>query len=98
LGNYESANIECTLWADVEPEDDLNEVMHGLWGMVKENVRSQSLPLLDKKGTQNGKDANLGLPVELIKKSEPVDLADQTAIEDDDPYKAGLTDKTHGDQ
>lgn len=69
-GDYSSATIGCTLWADIEideagkPTEDLNQVMHNLWSMAKENVKTQSLPLIQKAVNQAEiEKAFLGLPV-----------------------------------
>ena len=48
LGDYNNANIEVTLGADLELGDDLHAVMQELWAMAKANVRAQVLPLLIK--------------------------------------------------
>ena len=48
LGDYNNANIEVTLGADIEPDDDLHQVMEQLWTMAKANVRAQALPLVQK--------------------------------------------------
>jgi hypothetical protein len=64
LGDYNSATIDVTIWADVEEGEHLDPLMHDLWAMAKENVRAQSLPLLNKNGANaNLKEAFLGLPV-----------------------------------
>lgn len=60
LGDYNNANIEVTLGADIELGDDLHEVMQELWTMAKANVRAQVVPLLVK-GKETG-DIPLGLP------------------------------------
>ena len=59
LGDYNNANIEVTLGADLELGDDLHAVMQDLWAMAKTNVRAQVLPLLIK-GKETG-DTPLGL-------------------------------------
>jgi len=59
LGDYNNANIEVTLGADLELGDDLHAVMQDLWAMAKANVRAQVLPLLIK-GKETG-DTPLGL-------------------------------------
>lgn len=41
LGDYNSATADCTVWVDVDPADNLDAVMRGLWGMAKENVKAQ---------------------------------------------------------
>lgn len=64
LGDFNSANIGCTLWADVSDDADLDAAMHGLWDMARENVRAQALPLVQKHRAQV-EQVFLGLPVEL---------------------------------
>lgn len=64
LGDFNSAAIGCTLWADVTEEQDLDAAMSGLWGMAKENVRVQALPLVQKQKAQV-ENVFLGLPMEL---------------------------------
>lgn len=64
LGDYNSATVGCTLWADVEPGDDLNIAMKALWAMAKENVRVQALPLVSKtNANMKIEETYLGLPV-----------------------------------
>lgn len=64
LGDFNSANVECTVWADVEAGEDLNQAMHGLWEMAKENVKAQVLPLTSKNGgSLRQVETFLGLPV-----------------------------------
>lgn len=48
LGNFSSARLEETLWADVAEGVDLDEVQRFLWGMVKAQVREQAMPFLRK--------------------------------------------------
>lgn len=67
LGDYNSATVGCTLWADVEQGDDLDAAMKSLWVMVKENVRVQALPLVSKaNGNMKIEESYLGLPVESV--------------------------------
>mgnify|MGYP001617990541 CR=1 FL=1 len=71
LGDYNSAAIGCTLWADVEPGDDLDAAMKSLWAMAKENVRAQAIPLTAKaNGNMKIEETYLGLP--LFAKPEEV--------------------------
>jgi hypothetical protein len=63
LGDFNSATIDCTIWADVKEEEDLNAAMTALWTMAKENVKAQALPLKGKQEAQV-KEIFLGLPVE----------------------------------
>jgi hypothetical protein len=65
LGDYNSATVGCTLWADLEPGEDLDQAMKALWSMAKENVKVQSLPLLSKMHANiNVQELFLGLPIE----------------------------------
>ena len=63
LGDYESVHIEISIWADVEEDEDLNEVMPRLWDMAKANVKAQALPLVQKNQAQV-EQIMMGLPVE----------------------------------
>ncbi len=65
LGDFSSATVGCTLWADVEPGEDLNQAMHDLWECAKNNVKTQLLPLTGKNGSMKVQEAFLGLPVEI---------------------------------
>jgi len=64
LGDYSSAHVEVSIWADVTEEDDLDSTMRELWDMGKANVKAQLLPLV---GNQQAKveQVFLGLPKEL---------------------------------
>jgi hypothetical protein len=65
LGDFNSATIGCTLWADVREEEDLNQVMQDLWDCAKANVKAQAVPLVQKNGAALSiKEAFLGLPIE----------------------------------
>jgi hypothetical protein len=64
LGDYSSANIGCTLWADVSDDQDLDAAMAALWNMAKANVKAQLLPLTSR--TQaHVEQVFMGLPLEL---------------------------------
>ena len=67
LGNYESADASCMLTAYVEPGDDKDAVMRGLWEMAKENVKAALAPYLQNVTV---KDLFLGLPVEVQESEE----------------------------
>lgn len=64
LGDYSSANIGCTIWADVSDDQDLDAAMRGLWEMAKANVKAQLLPLTSRTAAQV-EQVFMGLPVEL---------------------------------
>lgn len=64
LGDYNSATVGCTLWADVEQGEDLDASMHGLWEMAKENVKAQVLPITSSRsGSMKQESFFLGLPI-----------------------------------
>lgn len=71
LGDYSSATVECTLWADVTEEDAIPEgldaSMHALWEMAKANVKAQLVPLdreAKGKATVEVLETFMGLPIE----------------------------------
>lgn len=52
LGEYESATLGVTTWADIEPEQDPKAAINELQELCKEQVRQQALPIL--RGRKNG--------------------------------------------
>lgn len=48
LGNYESVELGATVWADIEPADNLSDCTKALWAMASENIKAQAMPLLAK--------------------------------------------------
>lgn len=64
LGDYSSANIGCTIWADVTDDQDLDAAMHALWDMAKANVKAQLLPLTSRNAAQV-EQIFMGLPLEI---------------------------------
>jgi len=64
LGDFSSANIGCTIWADVDSDEPLDEVMRALWDMAKANVKAQLMPLVAKQRAEV-EHIFLGLPVAL---------------------------------
>lgn len=71
LGDYNSAAIGCTLWADVSEEDatpeGLDAAMRALWEMAKANVKAQLVPIdREAKGKASVDVAQtfMGLPIE----------------------------------
>ena len=94
LGDYSSANIGCTIWADVSDDQDLDTAMPGLWDMAKANVKAQLLPLTSKtKATVE--QVFMGLPLELQEAVAAVD-----SDEDDYDRNDGMGGMPHefGDQ
>ena len=87
LGDYNSATVDCTLWADVSDDQDLDEAMTALWSMAKENVRAQALPLIQKNKAQVEL-VWMGLPLEL-RKSALDDEDDDDHTWDDDNSNPG---------
>jgi len=64
LGDYNSAQVDCTIWADVSDDQDLDAAMTALWEMAKANVKAQALPLVKgSNGSSSMKQAFLGLPM-----------------------------------
>jgi hypothetical protein len=85
LGDYSSANIGCTIWADVTDDADLDEAMHALWDMAKANVKARLLPLTSKtKATVE--QVFMGLPLELQTAVAAVDSDD---LDDDHIFSEG---------
>ena len=88
LGDYSSATIGCTLWADVTDDQDLDAAMHALWDMAKANVKAQLLPLTSKTKAQV-EQVFMGLPLELqaaVAAVDSDDLDDNPADYDDLSY------------
>jgi len=75
LGEYNSATVECSMWADLDVEDDLDAAMRGLWDMAKENVKAQCLPLVNK-GKAEVREFYLGVPVANPREKEAVPVQD----------------------
>ena len=42
LGDYNSAAVGITIWADVEEGEDLDAAMHALWNMATDNVKAKA--------------------------------------------------------
>ena len=69
LGDFSSAAVGCSIWADVSFDDDrlLHEEMTSLWKMAKDNVHAQLTPLT-RKGSVEVEELFLGLPLDLLEK------------------------------
>lgn len=68
LGNYNSATIGFTAWADIAEEDDLDAATAAMWEYAKEQVKAQALPIIKDEKTPPQPAGNAP-PQE--KKSEP---------------------------
>jgi hypothetical protein len=69
LGDFSSATIGCTLWADVTEDENLDEAMHALWGMARENVKANLVPEVQAakgRGAMQIEAQFLGLPVKEV--------------------------------
>jgi len=69
LGEYNSANIEISIWGQLEEEEDEGAAVTALWEMAKANVKAQVLPLVQK-NTVKVENIFMGLPVEVQKEIE----------------------------
>lgn len=48
LGNYNSAEISVTAWADIDNEtEDPQSCFADLWALAKEQVKTQAIPLVN---------------------------------------------------
>jgi len=64
LGNYESAELSTTIWADLD--DELEEDVAGkLWNAAKREVRRQVVPLLESRKAGNNKHTESFMGVEV---------------------------------
>ena len=66
LGGYSSAEVSAMISADLEPDENLDQCMHDLWSMAKENVKAQIVPLHQESraGAASIQEFFLGLPIQ----------------------------------
>lgn len=64
LGDFNSAHVECSLWAELDEGEDEAEAASALWQMAKSNVKAQLLPLVAPQQAQ-AEQIFMGLPVEI---------------------------------
>jgi hypothetical protein len=65
LGDYNSAEINVTLWADLDEDEDAQGALDLLYQQAKDNVKKQALPLLKAEPISlNYRETFLGTPVE----------------------------------
>jgi hypothetical protein len=67
LGDYNSANIGMTLWAQLEPDEDEAAAAIALRDMARNHVMTE-LARLDKRLEAKVQDLFMGLPVEVRSK------------------------------
>lgn len=46
LGDYNSADISITIWADVKEDEDPQAALDGLFTQAKSTVKEQAMPLI----------------------------------------------------
>ena len=85
LGDFNSVEVSATAWADVSESQDLDEAWHGMWGMLKQNVRAAALPVMKKKDTEDAevKKFYLGLILGEPDVEAPVNDQDKKGEDDD---------------
>ena len=64
LGDFNNANIEINLSAELDEGDDEAQAASDLWEMAKNNVKAQALPLMGK-ATAKVENIFMGLPVKI---------------------------------
>jgi len=64
LGDYNSATVGMTLWADLDEGEDVEAAISTLQAAAKEAVKREALPLVGKADAQ-AREIFLGLPVEV---------------------------------
>lgn len=65
LGDYNSAEVSITLWADLDEDEDVQGAVDVLYQQAKDNVKKQAMPLLKAEPISlNYRETFLGTPVE----------------------------------
>src|SRR3712207_781247 len=64
LGDFNSAHLEISLWAELEEGDTAEQVRDELWQRAKASVKEQALPLL-RPQLARAYEAFAGLPAEV---------------------------------
>lgn len=68
LGDYNSAEISITVWADLDEGEDVQAALDLLYQQAKDNVKKQAMPLLKSEpGSLNYRETFLGASVEMEK-------------------------------
>lgn len=69
LGDFNSATAACSLWANLEPGEDLDASMRALWEMARANVKAQITGATGKNIDYRA--TFMGLPVEQTPETSP---------------------------
>ena len=62
LGDYNSATVGITVWADIDEGEDLDAAMRALWTMATDNVKAKAETFKQKIAAESV-DLFLGLPL-----------------------------------
>ena len=62
LGDFNSANVGITVWADIEQGDDLDTTMRALWEMATANVKAKAATFKQQLAAE-ASEFFLGMPV-----------------------------------
>jgi len=63
LGDFNSAAVGITIWADIDDGDDLDTTMKALWEMATENVK-QKAATFKPGAVAQAQELFLGLPIQ----------------------------------
>ncbi len=65
LGDFNSAEISVTIWADLDQDEDEQAALDVLYAQAKDNVKKQAMPLLKAEPISlNYRESFMGVPVE----------------------------------
>jgi len=62
LGDFNSATVGVTLWADIENGEELDATMHALWEMATANVKAKAATFKQNIAAESA-ELFLGLPL-----------------------------------
>lgn len=64
LGDFNSAEISVTIWADLDEDEDAQAALDVLYAQAKDNVKKQAMPLLKAEPISlNYRESFMGVPV-----------------------------------
>jgi hypothetical protein len=68
LGDFNSAEINVSIWADLDEDEDVQGALDMLYAQAKDNVKKQAMPLLKTEPISlNYRETFLGTPVDARK-------------------------------